>query len=81
MYSGHLEYHIQFYRFGLIVNYWTTRKAKHKSFKHLANVIGNLTNINYATHLHCIINYISATCIHSDTLQVEEIQNGPGVHC
>ena len=47
----HAEY-LYFNRFGPLINYWTTRfEAKHKYFKHLANVIGNFTNICYSLSL------------------------------
>ena len=64
------------YRFGPLINYWTTRfEAKHKYFKHLANVMGNFTNICYSLSLchqlrQC---YLS---LNSD--YIEELEVGPG---
>ena len=40
------------FRFGPLINYRTTRfEAKHKYFKHLANLMGDFTNICYALAL------------------------------
>jgi len=40
------------YRFGPLINHWTARfEAKHKYFKHLANVIGNFANVCYSLTL------------------------------
>ena len=66
------------FRFGPLINHWTTRfEAKHKYFKNLANVMGNYTNICYSLALrhqlqHC---YLS---LNNETLPGEENEVGPG---
>ena len=69
---------LQLFRFGPLINHWTTRfEAKHKYFKHLANVIGNFTNICYSLALRHQLHqcYLS---LDSATLSGEEIEIGPG---
>ena len=65
-------------RYGPLVNHWTTRfEAKHKYFKHLANVMGNFTNICYSLALRHQLHqcYLS---LNQDVLPGEEIEIGPG---
>jgi len=67
-----------FIRFGPPINHWTMRfEAKHKYFKHLANVIGNFTNICYSLALRHQLHqcYLS---IDSNVLPGEETEIGPG---
>ena len=65
-------------RYGPLINHWTTRfEAKHKYFKHLANIMGNFTNICYSLALRHQMHqcYLS---LDQDTLAGEEIEIGPG---
>ena len=67
-----------FSRYGPLINHWTTRfEAKHKYFKHLANVMGNFTNICYSLALRHQMHqcYLS---LNRDTLPGEKIEIGPG---
>jgi len=71
---------LYFYRFGPLINYWTTRfEAKHKYFKHLANILGNFKNICYSLALRhqlyqCYLNLNSS-------IFEDEIEVGPGKLC
>ena len=79
--SGACEFIIESFRFGPLVNHWTTRfEAKHKYFKQLANVMGNFTNICYSLALRHQLHqcYLS---LNSETLPGEEIEIGPGATC
>ena len=65
-------------RYGPLINHWTTRfEAKHKYFKHLANVMGNLTNICFSLTLRHQMHqcYLS---LNTDSLPGEEVEIGPG---
>ena len=67
-----------FFRFGPLINHWTTRfEAKHKYFKHLSNVMGNFTNICYSLSLRHQLRqcYLS---LNPDT--AEDIEVGPGMY-
>ena len=60
------------------MHHWTARfEAKHKYFKHLANVLGNFTNICYSLALRHQLHqcYLAAN---SGTPSSEEIEVGPG---
>lgn len=66
------------FRFGPLINHWTTRfEAKHKYFKHVANVLGNFTNICYSLALrhqlyHCYHN------LNADGNIFKDLEVGPG---
>ena len=65
-------------RFGPLINHWTTRfEAKHKYFKHLANVLGNFTNICYSLALRHQFHQCYLM-LNSHTLSGEKIEIGPG---
>lgn len=67
-----------FFRFGPLINHWTTRfEAKHKYFKHLANVMGNFKNICYSLALRHQL-YRCYLSLNTDTLSTEDIEVGPG---
>ena len=67
------------YRFGPIINHWTTSfEAKHKYFKHLANVTGNFTNICYSLALSHQLHQCYRS-LNSTTLPGEETEFGPGM--
>ncbi|CAI8047453.1 hypothetical protein GBAR_LOCUS26222 [Geodia barretti] len=64
--------------YGPLINHWTTRfEAKHKYFKHLANVMGNFTNICFSLALRHQMHqcYLS---LNTDSLPGEEVEIGPG---
>ncbi len=66
-------------RFGPLINHWTTRfEAKHKYFKHLANIMGNFTNICYSLALRHQL-YQCYIGLNSNTLCSEDITIGPGI--
>ena len=65
-------------RFGPLVNHWTARfEAKHKYFKHLANVLGNFINICLSLAIRHQLRqcYLSLNAI---SLFGEEVEIGPG---
>ena len=65
-------------RFGPLINHWTTHfEAKHKYFKHLANVLGNFTNICYSLALRHQLHQCYLM-LNSHTLSGEKIEIGPG---
>lgn len=65
-------------RYGPLINHWTTRfEAKHKYFKHLANVMGNFTNICYSLALRHQM-YQCYLSINQNALPSGEIEIGPG---
>ena len=66
-------------RFGPLINHWTTRfEAKHKYFKHLANVMGNFTNICYSLALRHQLHQCYLTLNYHD-LTGEKLEIGPGI--
>lgn len=70
-----------YFSFGPPINHWTMRfEAKHKYFKHLANVIGNFTNVCYSLALRHQLHqcYLS---VDSNVLPGEEMEIGPGYTC
>ncbi len=72
------NYHVN-NRFGPLINHWTTRfEAKHKYFKHLANVLGNFINICFSLALRHQLRqcYLSLNSIL--TLPGEDVEIGPG---
>ena len=72
--------YVCFLRFGPLINHWTARfEVKHKDFKHLANVMGNYTNICYSLSLrHQLHNYY--TTLNDKALFAENIEVGPGIY-
>ena len=65
------------FRFGPLINYWTTRfEAKHKYFKHLANLMGNFTNICYSLALRRQLRQCYLNLAPDDSNNVEI---GPGM--
>lgn len=65
-------------RFGPLINYWTTRfEAKHKYFKHLANVMGNFVNICYSLALRHHLHQCYLSLNYSATLSGEDTEIGP----
>ena len=65
-------------RYGPLINHWTTRfEAKHKYFKHLANVMGNFTNICYSLALRHQM-YQCYLSINQSGLPIGETEIGPG---
>ena len=66
-------------RFGPLINHWTTRfEAKHKYFKHVANIMGNFTNICYSLALRHQLHQCYLT-LNSDDLRGKKIEIGPGM--
>ena len=70
------------YRYGPLIKHWTTRfEAKHKYFKHLANVMSNFTNICYSLALRHQLHqcYLS---LKPSALPGDEIEIGLGkINC
>ena len=60
------------------MNHWTTQfEAKHKYFKHLANVMGNFTNICYSLALRHQLHQCYLL-LNSHSLPEETLEIGPG---
>ena len=67
------------YRYGPLINYWTTRfEAKHKYFKNLSNVMGNFTNICYSLAIRHQLHQCYRS-LNSSSLSKEEFEIGPGM--
>ena len=64
--------------YGPLINHWTTRfEAKHKYFKHLANIMGNFTNVCYSLALRHQLHQCYLL-LNQDKLLGEQIEIGPG---